>query len=166
MKQVALVNPNRLWPGVAPIALDYLAAELDRRGIGVRILDLCHARKPLDAIRSFFSENSPDLIGISIRNMDDVVYNCFLAREMKVLVDEIKRCTTAPIVLGGSGFSIAPELLLDFFDVDLGVVGEGEEAIALLVERLQEPLDPETTPQTGPRRSQATPSPAAGDGVA
>jgi len=132
VKQVALVNPNRLWPGVAPVALDYLAAELDRRGIGVQILDLCHIKRPLDAIRSFLSENSPDLIGVSIRNMDDVVYNCFLAREMKTLVDEIKRCTNAPIVLGGSGFSIAPELMLDFFDVDLGVVGEGEQALCLL----------------------------------
>lgn len=134
-KQVVLVNPNRLRPGVPPVALDYLAAELDRRGIGVRILDLCHARKPKQAIREFFRDFTPDLIGVTIRNMDDVVYNCFLSREMKVLVDDIRRYSSAPIVLGGSGFSIAPELMLDYFDVDLGVMGEGEEALCILAEK-------------------------------
>ena len=134
-KHVALVNPNRLWPGVPPVALDYLAAELSRNGIGVRVLDLCHAKKPNDDIRAFFRANSPDLIGVTLRNMDDVVYNCFLSREVKVLIDEIKRCSNAPIVLGGSGFSIAPELLLDYFDVDLGVVGEGEQAIVMLADK-------------------------------
>ncbi len=133
-KRVVLVNPNRLRPGVPPIALDYLAAALDRRGIGARVLDLCHARKPVEEIRRFFRHQASDLIGITVRNMDDVVYNCFLSREVKVLIDEIKRSASAPIVLGGSGFSIAPELMLDYFGVDLGVVGEGEEAICLLAE--------------------------------
>ena len=133
MPEVALVNPNRLQPGVMPIALEYLAEELERREIGVRILDLCHARKPLDAIQTFFHDFQPDLIGISIRNLDDVVYDCFLAGEMKRLVDAIKRASDAPIILGGSGFSIAPELALDYFGADIGIVGEGEVALPMLL---------------------------------
>jgi len=137
--EVVLVNPNRLQPGVAPIALEYLASELERRSIAVRILDLCHARKPREVIRAFFRAARPQLVGITIRNMDDVIYNCFLAGEMKYLVEAIKRATRAPIVLGGSGFSIAPELLLDYYGVDLGIVGEGEEALPMLLERLDTP---------------------------
>ena len=133
MPEVALVNPNRLQPGVAPIALEYLASELGRREIGVRILDLCHARKPLDSIRAFFRDFHPDLIGITIRNLDDVVYDCFLAGEMKYLIDAVKTASDAPIALGGSGFSIAPNLLLDYFGADLGVIGEGEEALPMLL---------------------------------
>lgn len=134
MSKVALVNPNRLQPGVAPIALEYLAAELESRQIGIRILDLCHARRPLDAIRAFFQDFHPDLTGITIRNLDDVVYDCFLAGEMKYLIDAIKRASDAPIVLGGSGFSIAPELVLDYFGADMGIAGEGEEALPMLLE--------------------------------
>jgi len=131
-KLIALVNPNRLQPGVAPIALDYLASALERHGHDVRVLDLCHVRDPKAAIHDFFRETKPDLIGISIRNLDDVVFDCFLAEEMKPLVEEIRRSSDARIVLGGSGFSIAPELLLDYFGVDLGIAGEGEEALPML----------------------------------
>lgn len=132
-KLIALVNPNRLQPGVPPVALDYLASALERAGHEVRILDLCHAPKPKDAIRAFFAETKPDLIGVSIRNLDDVVFDCFLAEEMRPLVREIRSASDARIVLGGSGFSIAPELMLDYFEADLGVAGEGEEALQMLV---------------------------------
>lgn len=135
-KLVALVNPNRLQPGVAPLALEYLASALERHGDTVRILDLCHVRKPNDAIHTFFQETKPDLIGITIRNLDDVVFNCFLAEEMRPLIAEIRRASNAPIILGGSGFSIAPEMLLDYFGVDLGIVGEGDEALPMLLDNL------------------------------
>jgi radical SAM superfamily enzyme YgiQ (UPF0313 family) len=140
-KLVALVNPNRLQPGVPPIALDYLASALERHGHSVRILDLCRTRHPKDAIRDFFRETKPDLVGISIRNLDDVVFNCFLAQEMKPLIQEIKRASDTPIVLGGSGFSIAPELLLDYYGADLGIAGEGEEALPMLVSDLSDRTD-------------------------
>ena len=135
-KLVALVNPNRLQPGVAPLALEYLASALEHHGDTVRILDLCHAPKPRDAIRAFFRETTPDLICITIRNLDDVVFSCFLAEEVKPLIAEIKQSSDAPIVLGGSGFSIAPELLLNYFGVDMGIAGEGEVALPMLLDRL------------------------------
>lgn len=135
-KLVALVNPNRLQPGVAPLALEYLGAALERHGDSVRILDLCHVRNPREAIRAFFHETPPDLIGITIRNLDDVVFYCFLAEEMKPLIEEIRSASSAPVVLGGSGFSIAPELLLDYFGVDLGIAGEGDKSLPMLIDRL------------------------------
>ena len=135
-RRVVLVNPNRLQPGVAPIALEYLAAELERKGAVVDILDLCHSKRPAQVVRDFFSNTKPDLVGITIRNLDDVVYNCFLAGEMKGAIDAVKQYANAPIVLGGSGFSIAPELVLDYFGIDLGIAGEGEVALPMLLESL------------------------------
>lgn len=146
MSRVVLVNPNRLQPGVAPLALDYLASAVEHHGDEVRILDLCHVRQPLDAIRGFFRETRPDLIGITIRNLDDVVFNCFLAEEMKPLIDEIKRTSDAPIVLGGSGFSIAPELLLDYFGAESGVVGEGDVALPMLLDCMDGTASPADVP--------------------
>ncbi len=145
-KLVALVNPNRLQPGVAPLALEYLASSLEHHGDEARILDLCHVRNPREAIRAFLQETRPDLIGITIRNLDDVVFNCFLVEEMKPLIEEIKRSSGAPIVLGGSGFSIAPELLLDYFGVESGIVGEGDVALPMLLDCMDGTADPSDVP--------------------
>ena len=45
-------------------------------------------------------------------------------------------CTTAPLVLGGSGFSVEPQGWLSRLDVDYGVVGEGEAAFVALLAAL------------------------------
>lgn len=131
---MVLVNPNRLQPAPAPVALDYLASELERHGADVRLLDLSHAGNVQKAISDFFAGVKADLVGISIRNLDDVVFNIFTAAEIKPIVESVKRSISCPLVLGGSGYSIAPEQALDYFGVELGVAGEGEEALVKLVD--------------------------------
>ncbi len=133
-KTVALINTNRLKPAPAPVGLDYLAAELKQKCHEVHILDLAHVRNIRQAVKDFFSKIKPDLVGITIRNLDDVVYNLFLAEEIKPIIDLVKRSTDAQIVLGGSGFSIAPEAVLEYFSLDLGIAGEGEASLAMLVD--------------------------------
>lgn len=138
-KIVVLVNTNRLQPAPAPVALDYLASELERHDVDVRILDLCHAKDILRAVADFFANTKPDLVGITIRNLDDVVFSLFLAEEVKPIVEAIKLNFQGPIVMGGSGFSIAPELAIEYFGLQLGVAGEGEQALPMLLERLDAP---------------------------
>jgi radical SAM superfamily enzyme YgiQ (UPF0313 family) len=55
-------------------------------------------------------------------------------RKAKWYIEEIRKQIVAPlqqnfsipIIIGGSGFSIAANELLDFFNLDYGIVGEGE----------------------------------------
>ncbi|RPJ08826.1 MAG: radical SAM protein, partial [Deltaproteobacteria bacterium] len=48
------------------------------------------------------------------------------------------RCSTpAKLVMGGSGFSLAPGELLQYFDIDFGIAGEGEEVLVRLLESLE-----------------------------
>jgi radical SAM superfamily enzyme YgiQ (UPF0313 family) len=47
-----------------------------------------------------------------------------------------------PIVLGGAGYSLFPEALLDFLGADYGVAGEGEAAFLELVEALESDCPP------------------------
>jgi radical SAM superfamily enzyme YgiQ (UPF0313 family) len=135
-KSIVLVNSNRLKPGAPPIALDYLAAACVEKGIEVEILDLCYSRDTLSDIKTFFKDRKPDLVGVTIRNLDDVFHSIFFLPDVKRIVGEVKDTVNAPIVLGGSGFSIAPAEVLDYCEVDLGVAGEGEEALPMLVESL------------------------------
>ena len=61
------------------------------------------------------------------------------------IVRLVRDRTAAPIVLGGSGFSIFPGELMSLLGADFGVVGEGE-SISLLVDALEQGADPSASP--------------------
>jgi radical SAM superfamily enzyme YgiQ (UPF0313 family) len=145
---VLLVNPNRLQPPVAPLALDYLADYLAAQGIPVRLLDLCFEPDPEQAIRQVLADLAPVLVGVTIRNTDD----CYLASGDDFLpgfahiVSLLRRHTSAPIVLGGSGFSIAPAPILLALGADYGVAGDGEVPLAMLASALASGATPSGIP--------------------
>lgn len=132
-EHVLLVNPNRVRPPIAPVGIDYLASALERRGVSVRALDLAWSRSLEEDVRAALRDR-PALVGVSLRNLDDASAASrasFLPGHREAL-DAIRRHTDAPVVLGGVGFSIAPAAALAALGADLGVRGEGEEALALL----------------------------------
>ena len=111
---------------VYPLGLDYIAGTMKPRH-EVTVLDMNVVGGPerLEvAIRDF----DPDVIGLSIRNIDnvDTVATKSFVQGYERIIRVIRGCTKAPIVLGGSGFSIFPGELMDLLDADFGVVGEGE----------------------------------------
>ena len=136
MAKVLLVNPNRMKPPVAPIALDYLASALADRSFDVDLLDLCFGNDYAVDIEQYLAANDVAAIAFSIRNTDDtsLATRDFVFPGFKEMTDRLKTHTDAPIVLGGSGFSIMPEAILDYCGLDLGIWGEGEYALPLLVE--------------------------------
>ena len=135
--QVVLVNSNRWKQAIAPLAIDHLAAALEAKGISYEMLDLCLTRDPVGAIRRFFESRKPRLIGVSFRNLDDVLYGMSFLDDLKRTVELIRSAAPeSAVVLGGSGFSVAPEAILDYCGLDLGVSGEGEEALPLLCSHL------------------------------
>lgn len=89
-------------------------------------------QRALDALRDF----SPELIALSLRNIDNQ-NSCFpeiFFPEVREFCRWLRTHTRAPIVLGGSGFSIFSRQLLDYLDIDMGIVGEGELSLRALVE--------------------------------
>ena len=140
-----LVNPNRMKPAVAPIGLDYLADSILEAGHQARLMDLCFEESPLEALESSVQRTAPDVIALTIRNTDDCYYasHAFFLPEIRRLVAHLRQWSTAPIVLGGIGFSIAPQAILQYCGADYGIAGDGEVAFATLLDALerQEPLD-------------------------
>ncbi|GAB4483006.1 MAG: B12-binding domain-containing radical SAM protein [Thermodesulfovibrionales bacterium] len=136
-----LISPNRehIPDPVFPLGIAYVAAALRKRGHETSVLDLCFSgdadRDLSDRIRGFM----PDVVGISLRNVDDVSYpkqHSFL-EEYRRTVTAVRSLTDAPVVLGGSGFTIMPEEFLEALRADFGIVGEGEEAFPDLLDRMQ-----------------------------
>ena len=155
MANVTLVNPNRMKPGVGPIALDYLADALDVAGHEVGILDLCFSDDWQADVDAYFRSNEADLVGMTIRNTDDCYFASrdFFVPFYKQVIDRIRANTDAKIVLGGAGLSVAARPILEFTGADDGIVGPGEAAIVRLASDQTDPTDP-TDPSDLPRTRQ------------
>jgi radical SAM superfamily enzyme YgiQ (UPF0313 family) len=141
--KVLLVNPNLMKPVVSPVALDYLGISLNNAGIEVELLDLAFSANIEQDIKSTLSRDVFTLIGVTVRNIDDSYYASqdFILEKTKRIINLIKKYSDTPLVLGGVGFSIMPELALAYCGVDLGIVGEGELALPLLADRLDKHQD-------------------------
>ncbi len=133
MSRILLIssNMNKNPLPVYPLGMSIIASSLQSDGHNVKQIDLLveknnNAKSVNDAIFEF----KPDFIGISIRNIDNVDSlssddNWYLF-DVKILIKEIKKNSAAPVILGGSAFSIIPEKLLEYSGADYGVIGEGE----------------------------------------
>lgn len=152
---ITLVNTNTIEPLVAPIGLDYVAQALADDGWDVQVLDLALALPggwsgagedmsgvgdggPRAAIRADIASHQPAVVGVTFRNTDD----CYLGSRhsflphLKEVVDAVRASTDAPVVLGGVGFSVMPEAVLEAVGLDIGVWGEGEASLGQLARRL------------------------------
>jgi len=147
-EKALLVNPNRMKPAVAPLALDYLSSALMDHRFQVDILDLCFSLDWTQDIDHYFADNSPVVVGVSLRNTDDTSLGSqeFFIPKFKQISDYIKSRTLAPLILGGAGFSIMPEAILDYLELDLGIKGDGEHALPLLIKKLVSNQDYRSVP--------------------
>ncbi len=130
---VLLISPNTLtvpYP-VYPIGLDYVAGSLSTRH-QVQIADLNTLGQ--DALGQMIGDFSPDIIGLSIRNIDNTESGnpLFFISEHKKLVDWLRTQSDAPIVGGGAGFTILPHDIFNALELDYGIIGEGERLGELL----------------------------------
>lgn len=123
---------------VAPIGIAYIAKALKDKNHAVRILDLCFIKDDFIAIKDSLQGFCPDIVGISIRNIDNLTYNksIFYMPRIKDVVAFIKSCSDVLLVVGGSGFSIFPEGIMKYLGIDIGIIGEGETAFPLLVDAI------------------------------
>jgi radical SAM superfamily enzyme YgiQ (UPF0313 family) len=136
---ITLINTNRMTPPIGPLSLDYLAGALKTANIEVEILDLCLAANPDEALRTYFAQKQPVLVGLTFRNIDDCFWPSaqWFVPDLANTVQTLRTLTDAAIVLGGVGFSILPERILSYTEADFGIHGDGEQATAMLYAELQ-----------------------------
>jgi radical SAM superfamily enzyme YgiQ (UPF0313 family) len=144
--RVLLVSANReqIPDPIFPLGLAYIAAAVRNAGHRVEIADLCFGRHPLRELRERVVVFRPDVIGVSLRNVDNAAYPLtvdYLSLHREV-IDSLHRVSHAPVVLGGSGFSIIPGAYMDVLNGDWGIPGEGERVFVELLDALQNNLDP------------------------
>ena len=139
--RVLLVSTNRErqpYP-VVPNGLACVASALDGVGHDIRFLDLCFSRDPLSASAAAARSFDPDIIGVSVRNIDnsDAIALRHYTPEARGILRELRRAAPrARVVAGGAAFGVAPEALFRDLGVDYAVAGDGERASVALVEAL------------------------------
>ena len=105
-------------------------------------------RIPSAAARDAVSRFRPDVVGISVRNIDDqkMAQPDFLLDKAAEVVRACREASPAPQVLGGAGYSIFPAAALAYLGADYGIVGEGERAFPALLDALEAGGDPAAVP--------------------
>ena len=138
--RVFLVSVNREsapYP-VAPLGIAYVAGAARTAGHEVELLDLCFSQDIEGDIDRAVCRFAPDLVGISIRNVDNLTFPASVSYldEIQTALAALRRVSRVPVVAGGPGFSIFPERLLSLLDLDCGIIGEGEGTFCLLARHL------------------------------
>ena len=138
--KVLLINPNRYQsPPVPPIGLEHIAASLEGAGHEALVLDACFSERPLEDIDAAVASYCPDIAGITVRNVDTVLYqtNEFFLDGIKGIVDRLKSIYGLKVIIGGAGVSTNPEGVLDYLNADHAVAGPGEDAVIDLLKELK-----------------------------
>jgi radical SAM superfamily enzyme YgiQ (UPF0313 family) len=140
--KVMLISANRLttpYP-VYPLGLDHIAGALSPvHQVKIADINVIGADTNLHEQISAFA---PHIIGLSLRNVDNTDQtrpSGFIEAYLR-LVDTIRNASAAPLVLGGSGFTIFPAPLMALLEADYGIMGEGER-LALLIDALEKGQD-------------------------
>lgn len=161
MSKVFLLSTNYTtepYP-VYPLGMAIIAGALEAGGHQTRQCDFLVAGKSCAAVVAAITEFQPDVIGLSLRNIDNVdsfsQQTAWYLAQAKELVESIRSCSSAPIIVGGAAFTIMPEEILTYLGCDHGVIGEGEGLICALVDGL-------TAGRSMPRLSNGEATPLSG----
>jgi radical SAM superfamily enzyme YgiQ (UPF0313 family) len=147
---ILLISTNRSkqpFP-VMPLGTCIVAEAVEKAGHRVRLLDLMFCEDPLPILASELKECKYDVIGLSVRNIDnnDMKSPAEFFSDLSVLIKIIRQNSHASIVLGGSAVSVMPEELLRYSETQLAVLGDGETVFPELLKVLSDGKNLEHVP--------------------
>ena len=129
-------------PLVFPLGLSYLASRVKDKH-ELRCWDPNVSKNPAIELPEVISEFNPEVVGVSLRNIDSVFsFNrkSYYPPFVSTINSVRKSAPTCKLVVGGTGFSIfAEEILRNNPEIDYGIVSEGENAFAELLENFDHP---------------------------
>ncbi|MBK5101278.1 MAG: radical SAM protein [Desulfobacteraceae bacterium] len=138
--RVLLVSANteKINMPVLPFGLACVAAATQRAGHYMKLVNLMDQQDTRLVLKEAVKGFQPELIGISVRNIDDQCMEKprFFLDTVREVVKDCRDLSEAPIVIGGPGYSLFPESALEYLGADMGIQGEGEMAFVWLLERL------------------------------
>jgi len=148
MKKILLVNSNTEgtpYP-VSPLGLCMVATAAEKSGYDVKQFDglwdqkFTENQNNSNSLTHMLHAFQPDVIGVSIRNIDDMVMEksrYYVGEIERLCIDPIKEYNKGVTILGGAGYSLFPNELLKRWQFDFGIIGPGEETLVELLMSLE-----------------------------
>jgi len=138
------LGKNTLVGPLFPLGLLTISDALRRNHHDVLFKDFNIINDYEEEIYNLSINYQPDLIGLSLRNIDNLeLYNFeYYYPQLKIIIFLIKKYyQNIKIVIGGSGFSLFPkEIMLQNRQLDFGILNEGEETILKLINNIHNPF--------------------------
>lgn len=131
-------NQERQPDPIPPLGVCYVANAAREAGHQAELLDLNFASDSQKAVRDAVTAYQPDVIGLSLRNVDNVAFPysvSYLDHYRRIVRTCRETAPHLPVVVGGSAYSLFPEEFAQVLGIDYGVVGEGEGAFVDLLHR-------------------------------
>lgn len=132
--RVLLVNLNSYdqpYP-VYPVGQAYIDGALRQAGHVTAIWD---ARMASESLEECVARFRPEFIGLTLRNIDNV--QCHnpksFMQDLASFSRRLRVVSAAPLVLGGSGYSVFPREIFALGTIDYGIHGAGERTLPQLI---------------------------------
>ncbi len=128
-------NKSRDLTAAPPIGLSYVASAASASGHDVAVVDLLVAGDGEGALRRALRVHRPEVVGISVRNID----SCSKQRpawqmgDVMRHIELVRESGSARIVVGGPAVSVLGPAVFQSLPADFAVVGEGEVAFPALL---------------------------------
>jgi radical SAM superfamily enzyme YgiQ (UPF0313 family) len=121
---------SKAAPCMPPLGICYLASYLLDANYDVKIIDCVVERLTLGELKSRILKYSPTIVGVS-----STTVAFYHAKKVISLVKSID--SEIHIILGGAHITALPEeTMYEAEDIDVGVIGEGEETLLELVNKI------------------------------
>ncbi len=131
-------NKSRDLTPAPPIGLSYVASAAAASGHDVAVVDLLVAGDGEGALRRALRIHRPEVVGISVRNID----SCSKQRpawqmgDVTRHIEIVRQSGSARVVVGGPAVSVLGPAVFASLSADFAVVGEGEVAFPALLRAL------------------------------
>lgn len=124
------------WP-VIPFGACCVAESVRQNGHEVMVSDLCFSSDTVNDIYNAVNLFKPEVVGVSIRNIDDCVAlgTKFLLADVKNrVIEPLKKIFSGPIIVGGPAVGISAREILEFLELSYAVHGDGEKTVTMFLE--------------------------------
>jgi radical SAM superfamily enzyme YgiQ (UPF0313 family) len=148
--KVLVVSANRCknpMP-VMPLGACTVADAAARAGHDVQFFDCMFERNPAPALAREVRSFRPDVVGLSIRNIDNNDMDAPIAyyRDLPALRAAIRANTDAELIIGGAGVGVMPEALLAATGASWAALGPGETVFPEFLSAIERGKDPKSVP--------------------
>ncbi|MFC1761997.1 lipid biosynthesis B12-binding/radical SAM protein [Planctomycetota bacterium] len=140
MSRVLLISTNTCVSpySVYPLGMATVAGQLIQAGHTVQQFDWQVAGQSADALLTILRASDPEVVAVSIRNMDQVdslaqFEETWELDDARTVIAEVREHTDVPVVIGGPAVSVMAEPIRDYVGADVAVIGEGEQALLAVV---------------------------------